>query len=64
MCLSQSQPLDHINTSDLLRKRERRGEERDGVRVKQSCVRGVGVGCQHNISQFRFEISATLIPWL
>lgn len=38
MCLSQSQPLDHINTFNLLRERERRGvgggkigKVRDGV---------------------------------
>lgn len=38
MCLSQSQPLDQINTFDLLRKRKRGGgldwEREGGVRVR------------------------------
>lgn len=48
MCLSQSQPLDHINTFDLVGEREKlwagvdweTGKGRDGNRGRPSCAWG------------------------
>lgn len=70
MCLSQSQPLDHINTFDLAEEEGGRGwgggetGKNEGWSEDKAVVGGRNVQNQHNISQFTFGFPATFIPGL